>query len=637
MTNAGDTDYADILSGYVIWTEGGYLFSTPGLTGEDGPADPALADWVATYNADWMIGLHSFDFNAYAYKARDFYLKNTLKPGETKTLAGTVQVGPSGDISPLVQAEMARRNLAAGTIKGRVATVEGDEVTQPAVVFVKDGQPYTWRLGTDGRYEIRLPEGEYQAYATAAGFAPSETASLTVKAGESIERDFLDLKAPGTVVFNVSAAGTGAPLDARIKIAEGFSPLIKFLGQKTFFTEIEKPGLARFTIAPGKYVFQVEHGANFVSKSVDVPVELESQEEKSVDTQIGILARPGDCGWYGADLHHHSDVLDGYTPPEYVVRSQLAAGLDLLFLSDHDDATNHLEMYNLAAKRNVPFLPAIEVSPSWAHFNIYPVALGEQMQLDVGAATVDELFAESRRLGARIIAANHAYIPYGYFYSLDRDLVPGGFNPHYDLIEINGASSKGNREKCLAKAMGYWNQGLKYYLVAGTDVHDVWGDPTGNIRTYVHLAGGFSMDAYLDGLQAGRSFVSFGPLVYPAGGFDYGDELLVEAGETLDLDFLARAVNDLKKVVLYCNGEPVREVTAFDAPDKSRLHFSIAPDTNAWYSLMVEDGLERTALTNPIWVKVVEYTKTPEKVTPCRLPGLRPGSRHPSPPASAKK
>ena len=45
-------------------------------------------------------------------------------------------------------------------------------------------------------------------------------------------------------------------------------------------------------------------------------------------------------GWYSADLHHHSDVLDGNTEAEYVMRSELAAGLDIAFLSDHDSVVN---------------------------------------------------------------------------------------------------------------------------------------------------------------------------------------------------------------------------------------------------------------------------------------------------------
>jgi prepilin-type processing-associated H-X9-DG protein len=52
---------------------------------------------------------------------------------------------------------------------------------------------------------------------------------------------------------------------------------------------------------------------------------------------------------------------------------------------------------------------------------------------------IDEVFAEARRLGAIVVQANHPLIPYGYFANLSAGLVPGGFNPAFDLVEINEA------------------------------------------------------------------------------------------------------------------------------------------------------------------------------------------------------
>ena len=34
---------------------------------------------------------------------------------------------------------------------------------------------------------------------------------------------------------------------------------------------------------------------------------------------------------------------------------------------------------------------------------------------------------------------NHPFIPFGYFTSLAAGVAPGGFNPHFDLIEINSS------------------------------------------------------------------------------------------------------------------------------------------------------------------------------------------------------
>ena len=109
-------------------------------------------------------------------------------------------------------------------------------------------------------------------------------------------------------------------------------------------------------------------------------------------------------GWYSADLHHHSDQAEGRTPPEYLARSQLAAGLDLLFVSDHDSMASHAPLQAIAERRGVPFLPSIELSPSWAHFNAWPLRIGETLRVDTSTATAGEVFAEARRLGATVLA-----------------------------------------------------------------------------------------------------------------------------------------------------------------------------------------------------------------------------------------
>ncbi len=63
-------------------------------------------------------------------------------------------------------------------------------------------------------------------------------------------------------------------------------------------------------------------------------------------------------------MHHHSDVLDGFTPPAEVFRSELAAGLDIAFLSDHDATRNNREMDRLASLCGLPFIAGTELSPS---------------------------------------------------------------------------------------------------------------------------------------------------------------------------------------------------------------------------------------------------------------------------------
>jgi hypothetical protein len=217
----------------------------------------------------------------------------------------------------------------------------------------------------------------------------------------------------------------------------------------------------------------VGSGAGFLSKAVEVAVTVMSGKTQPRIVSIERLFRPETDGWYSADLHHHSDQEDGVTPPTDLVRSQLAAGLDVLFVSDHDTTVNHKALQDLAAARGVPFIPSIELSPSWGHFNAYPIEPGAVMALEMSKATVQEVFAEAHRMGAEFIQVNHPYNPgEGYLASLERGVASGGFDPDFNFLEINGAEPDKD-EKTLAAAQRFWSEGKRYYLAAGSDTHDV--------------------------------------------------------------------------------------------------------------------------------------------------------------------
>jgi hypothetical protein len=198
-------------------------------------------------------------------------------------------------------------------------------------------------------------------------------------------------------------AASGTPMDARIAIATGDKPVVEFLGRKTFFTELEHQGHASVPIAPGQYGFTVSAGAGFLAKDALTQVNVEPGRATQTRVAITTLFNPRARGWYSADLHHHADQAEAVTPPAKLARSQLAAGLDVLFVSDHDSTANHAALSQIAKERGVPFLPGIELSPSWGHFNAYPLTPGTQLAIDTSTASIDQVLAEARRMGAAVV------------------------------------------------------------------------------------------------------------------------------------------------------------------------------------------------------------------------------------------
>lgn len=609
MDNQGDKDYADILSGYVMWPDGGHLFGPAGMHGtEEGPTDAAFADWSASYDENWGFVLHAPYMNRIDYEARDLYQLHDLNAGDSRRFEGWIQVLPDGSIARAVDAEIDRLDLSSGVVSGTVATDSGESVTDPVVIVEKNGEPYTWVMGQDGAYELNLPVGEYSLYATAEGHADSARRKLTVEAGGEQSVRFDDLKAPGTARIEVTDSRTGAPLDARLTITEGQTPLVGFLGKKTYFTELDDVGIREVEMAPGEYVFEVAAGKDFLARAASVDVSVDAGERRTTKVSVEQVTAPNARDWYAADMHHHSDVLDGFTSPEYVVRSQLAAGLDLTSLTDHDTTENLGETLALSKTREVPFIPSIEISASWGHFNPYPINPDADYTLNSGVASVQDIIAQGDALGADAIQVNHPYIKYGYYTNTENETATGGYFPHFDLLEVN---ADGEYEKTIRKAWDHWTHGERFYLSAGSDVHDVWKNRSGEVRAFAKVAGEVSAESFVTALRDGHSFISFGPLVYPD--VDFGDDLMVATDEAVSLGFDLEAANGLTSIKLVSDGGEVVAEHSFDGqPVKARAELSMTVKSDTFVSVIVEDADGKRAYSNPIWLDVTDHRPAPE-------------------------
>ncbi|HEY2661189.1 MAG TPA: CehA/McbA family metallohydrolase [Caulobacteraceae bacterium] len=605
MTNGGAGALNDLRSGLTLWPNSGFLFAVPGLAGvEDGPAAAALSDRVTAYDEGWTVTLHAPYLDHVGYGSKDMYQTHSLAPGESRSFEAWLQVGASGDLAPVVAEEIVRKHLTAGDLTGTVTAADGKLVEQPVVVIEKAGKPYAWTIGQAGRYRIALPAGDYGAYATAKGYSQTATSPVHIAGGGKASQDFAALQSPGHIAFSVTRQDTGAPLDARITIEAGQKPVVQFLGRKTFFTELDRKGRVDVTLAPGDYGFKVAYAGDVLAAPVAVKATVAPGQTQAITAPIEVLFDPQSAGWVSADLHHHADQAEAVTPPADLARSQLAAGLDLLFVSDHDSTVNHRALQAIADRRGVPFTPSVEISTSWAHFNAYPVRLGEPLAIDTSQTTIDGVLGEARRLGASVVQINHPFIPYGYFASLDGGVAPGGWNPGFDLIEINGDNMKDD-DKVLAKLAEFWTRGDRYYLTAGTDTHDVWNQLSGKVRIFAHVDGPVTPQSFAAALKAGHAYVTYGPLIAPDHMF--GDDLKVKPGAPFSLGFDLKAVDGLKQVTLAGKGGVIRTLDLAAAGRQAHVAFPLSTETASWYSVTVEDQAGHRAYSDPIWVEAVTY------------------------------
>ena len=611
--------YNDLFCGYTFCTTGGYMFGPYALGPLDGfyrtLADP-YGKYVLGYDETYAIGLHNPQADHYDGGTgwKDQYTQSSFTEGSSKTFDAVVEFEAGSSISPFVKHVIDERADSFGTVSGTVTPASGTFGQAPLVVVEKDGQPFTWVECAGGAYTLDLPVGSYQLYGVAKGFSASAKADLSVTAGSTGTRDFTGLVPQSKVTVGVTRAGTMTPIDARINVTGGTSPLIGYLGKSVFFTDLKKVGKAEFNIAPGTYTFIVTAGDGFTTKAAEVPVEVVAGQDQALKVTIKRLFNPEARRWFSADMHHHSDILDGITPPEYVVRSQLAAGLDFTLLSDHDSFANNAEMAALSASRGVSFVASDEISPIWAHFNVLPMSVKKPVTIDP-SGTAQQIIDAAHNAGM-IISINHPYIAYGYFYAADTDAIPGGYSDDFDNVEIQSTSvtksGASPDEKTLARAVSLWTSSLtgdnhRHYLVGGTDTHDVWSWISGATRTYVKIPLPLRPTAtnYAAAIKAGHSYVTEGPLVEPLNGAMFGGTLAVKRNRhVLPLSLRLSAADGLKSVTVLRGGEAIRTLTFNDDTTREVVWFNLKTTAKTWYSFIVEDQDGHRAVTNPIWTRM---------------------------------
>jgi predicted metal-dependent phosphoesterase TrpH len=76
------------------------------------------------------------------------------------------------------------------------------------------------------------------------------------------------------------------------------------------------------------------------------------------------------------DLHTHSTASDGGLTPSELVARALAAGVDLLALTDHDTTAGIAEARAAAEGSGLQLLPGVEVSVTWGGRTVHILGLG---------------------------------------------------------------------------------------------------------------------------------------------------------------------------------------------------------------------------------------------------------------------
>ena len=154
---------------------------------------------------------------------------------------------------------------------------------------------------------------------------------------------------------------------------------------------------------------------------------------------------------------------------------------------------------------------------------------------------------------------------------------------------------------------------------AGTasGVHPV---PLGFGRVYVHLPDGFSYEKWMEGLGAGRSFVSTGPMLFvQIDGQAPGATIRREGSEAGSCRVTGTAVGPgpLRPIEIVVNGRVVDRIPAANRKTErggyeSPIDAAVELDGSSWIAVRVfedrPDGRIRFAHSSPVHVEVPRET-----------------------------
>lgn len=372
----------------------------------------------------------------------------------------------------------------------------------------------------------------------------------------------------------------------------------------------------RAEVPQGRYRLTVERGKEWLPSSREIQV---GPDGAKADLKMAAWIDMSDRGWYSGETHVHRPVSE---LPLLMRAEELNVTLPLTaWVTDSREAPSTHNKNPIA----VPPAELIEVGPDqviWpinTEYEIFTIdgnrhtlgavfVLNHRETLELKAPPAGPIAAEARRQGALLDLDKHNWpwsamivpqMKVDLFELTNNHIWRTNFPfstwyPEYAADYMNLEMENGNFTERGWIDFGFQNYyaflncGFDMKPSAGTasGVHPV---PLGFGRVYVELENGFDYDAWIDGLAAGRSFVTTGPMLL-ANVSRKGDEIHIVGS--------LESLNPQTRIEVIVNGE-VREQIEPN-PGKTR---------NGAFQFLF--GSQIPAEPESMWVAVRAFTQTP--------------------------
>lgn len=332
-------------------------------------------------------------------------------------------------------------------------------------------------------------------------------------------------------------------------------------------------GIATIPIPAGKYTVYVGRGFEYsLSKN---EIEVNPGEKNLVSTAIRRVV-PTE-GYVACDTHVHTRTHSGHGDSTVQERMITLAGegIELPIATDHNV---HIDHNPFAVQMGVRryFTPVIgnEVTTRTAHFNVFPVSPGAPPP-DHRSSDWAQTFARIDRVeGVKVVILNHArdihsgVTPFGpNLFNDAAGVNVDGWQLRANAMEVvNSSATQTDILQLFRDWMTLLNRGHQITPIGSSDSHDVARHFVGQGRTYIRCNDAdpseIDVDMAVNSLLQGQVRISYGLLTALTVDDKYtSGELARVPGDTITVRTQVLGPNwvEASKLILYANGEPIRE------------------------------------------------------------------------------
>ncbi len=306
----------------------------------------------------------------------------------------------------------------------------------------------------------------------------------------------------------------------------------------------------QIALAPGKYEILIERGKEYFPLNRTITM---GESPQSVTFPLVRWIDLSSRGWYSGETHVHRRVRE---LPNVMLAEDLNVAFPVAYWTTKAFTAPSLEPVSLRSSGSSPWGPRVDrgsepividvthvIFPRNTEYEIFTVDgkqhilgaisfLNHKSVLTAEAPPIGPIAAQVHREGGLIDLEKHNWpwsmmlVPVAkvdLFELANNSMWRTEFGFRQSLVSPSGAMHVETDARGLTE-LGWLHYGLEnYYLLlncgfrlqptAGTasGVHPV---PLGYSRVYVQLPGPFDPDVWIDGLRAGRSFVTNGPMLF---------------------------------------------------------------------------------------------------------------------------